>query len=108
MDRQKIENALEELKRLGYITEYYDSYKFTDAGHNYTQKTSRNSWIQITQYGNSSLWVRQNPSRKDSWTFISIDRVTEEQFADFCKYYNINVEDDKQLEIYNEIEFMDI
>lgn len=108
MDKQKIENALEELKQLGYITEYYGSYKFTEAGHNYTSKKSGNSWIQITQYGISSLWVRQNPKYKDSWTFVSINSVTEEQFADFCKYYNINVEDDKQLEIYNEIEFMDI
>ena len=35
MDRQKIENALEELKRLDYIIEY-TSYEFTDAGRNYT------------------------------------------------------------------------
>lgn len=108
MDRQKIENALEALKRLGYITEYYDSYKFTDAGHNYTRKTSGNSWLQITQYSNSSLWVRQNPNRKDSWTFRSINRVTEEQFEDFCKYYNINVEEPTKLVICDEVEFMDI
>ena len=58
MDRQKIENALEELKRLGYIIEY-TSYEFTDAGRNYTRKTSGNSWIHITDYAKSSLWVRR-------------------------------------------------
>lgn len=108
MDRKRIENALEELKRLGYITKYYDSYKFTEAGHVYTHKTSGNSWINITQYSNSSLWVRQNPRRKDSWTFRSFNLVTEEQFEDFCKYYNINVEEPKKLEICDEVEFMDI
>ena len=108
MDRQKIENALEELKRRGYITNYYNSYKFTEAGHVYTHKTSGNSWINITQYSNSSLWVRQNPRRKDSWTFSSFNLVTEEQFEDFCKYYNIKVEEPKKLEICDEVEFMDI
>ena len=108
MDRQKIENALDELKRRGYITNYYNSYKFTEAGHVYTHKTSGNSWIHITQYSNSSLWVRQNPRRKDSWTFRSFNLVTEEQFEDFCKYYNINVEEAKKLEICDEVEFMDI
>ena len=108
MDRQKIENALEELKRRGYITNYYNSYKFTEAGHVYTHKTSGNSWINITQYSNSSLWVRQNPRRKDSWTFRLFNLVTEEQFEDFCKYYNINVEEPKKLEICDEVEFMDI
>ena len=108
MDRKRIEIALDELKRLGYITKYSDPYRFTDAGHNYTRRTSNNSWINITQYGNSSLWVRQNPRRKDSWTFISYEHVTEEQFADFCKYYNINAEEPTKLVICDEVEFMDI
>ena len=126
MDRQKIENALDELKRRGYITNYYNSYKFTEAGHNYTHKTSGNSWLYITQYSNSSIWIRRSPRRKDSWSFVSINLVTEnprrkdswtfrsfnlvteEQFEDFCKYYNINVEEAKKLEICDEVEFMDI
>lgn len=108
MDREKVENALEELKQLGYITKYDGSYKFTDAGHNYTSRTSGNSWIQITEYGNSSLWVRRNPKRKESWAFTSISSVTEEQFADFCKYFNINVEGPTKLVICDEVEFMDI
>ena len=108
MDRQKIENALEELERLGYIVKYSESYKFTEAGHVYTSRRSGNSWIYITQYSNSSLWVRRNPRRKDSWSFVSINLVTEEQFEDFCKYYNINVEEPKKLEICDEVEFMDI
>jgi hypothetical protein len=52
--------------------------------------------------------VRRNPRRKDSWSFVSISLVTEEQFEDFCKYYNINVEEPKKLEICDEVEFMDI
>ena len=89
MVRQKIENALEELKRLGYITEDYVSYKFTDAGCNYTRKTSCNSWIHITEYTGSYLLARREPRYKESWTFIPFNKVTEEQFADFCKYYNM-------------------
>lgn len=108
MDRQKIENALEELKRLGYIIKYYASYQFTDAGRNYTRKTSGNSWIRITESANSSLWTRREPRYKDSWTFIPFNQVTEEQFADFCKYYNINTEEPTKLVIWNEVEFMDI
>ena len=108
MDRQKIVNALEELKRLGYIIEYYTSYQFTDAGRNYTRKTSRNAWINITDYHMSCLWVRRDPRYKESWTLIPFNQVTEEQFADFCKYYNINVEEPTKLVICNEVEFMDI
>ena len=108
MDRQKIENALEELKRRGYITAHYTSYKFTDAGRNYTRKTSGNSWIHITDYAKSSLWVRREPRYKESWTFIPFNQVTEEQFVDFRKYYNINAEEPTKLVICNEVEFMDI
>ena len=108
MDRQKVENALEELKQLGYIAKYDGSYKFTARGHDYTRAASRNSWIFITQYNNSSLWVRRVPRRNDSWAFTSIDRVTEEQFVDFCKYFNINVEEPTKLVICDEVEFMDI
>ena len=108
MDRQKIENALEELKLLSYITEGYASYKFTDAGRNYTRKTSCDRWIYITDHTKSSLWVRREPRYKDSWTFIPFNQITEEQFADFCKYYNINAEEPTKLVIWNEVEFMDI
>ena len=108
MDRQKIKNALEELKRHGYITEHYTSYKFTDAGRNYTRKISGNTWIHITEYSGSCLLARLEPRYKDSWTFIPFNKVTEEQFADFCKYYNINAEEPTKLVICNEVEFMDI
>lgn len=108
MDSQKIKNALEELEQLGYIIKSRDSYKFTEAGHNYTHKTSGNSWLYITQYSNSSIWIRRSPPRKDSWSFVSINLVTEEQFADFCKYYNINAEGPMKLKICDEVEFMDI
>ena len=109
MDRQKIENALEELKRRGYITaQHYTSYKLTDAGRNYTRKTSGNTWSHITECTGSYLWIRREPRYKESWTFIPFSQVTEEQFTDFCKYYNINTEEPKKLIICNEVEFMDI
>lgn len=108
MDIKKVEKALEELKQRGYITMYDGSYRFIDAGHNYTRKKSGNSWIYITQYNNSSLWVRRVPRRNNSWAFMSISSITEEQFEDFCKYFNINVEEPSKLVICDEVEFMDI
>ena len=108
MDGKRVEKALEELKQLGYIFKYGGSYRFTDAGHNYTRRASGNSWIYISQYDNSSLWIRRNPRRNDSWAFTSISSVTEEQFKDFCNYFNINVEEPSKLVICNEVEFMDI
>ena len=108
MDRQKIENALEELKRRGYITAHYTSYKFTDAGRNYTRKTSGECWFNITGHIKSYLLARREPRYKESWTFIPFNKVTEEQFADFCKYYNINTEEPAKLVICNKVEFMDI
>lgn len=108
MDRKKVEAAIEELKQLGYITKYGNSYRFTGPGHDYTHKASGNSWIYVTQYNNTSLWIRRNPQINDSWAFTSIDSITEEQFDDFCKYFNINVDEPSKLVICNEVEFMDI
>lgn len=79
-----------------------------DAERNYTRKTSGNTWNHITEYSGSCLLARLEPRYKDSWTFIPFNKVTEEQFADFCKYYNINTEEPKKLVICDEVEFMDI
>lgn len=108
MDKQKIENTLKVLKRRGYITAHYTSYKFMDAWRNYIRKTSGNTWSHITEYTGSYLLARRAPRYKESWTFIPFNKVTEEQFADFCKYYNINTEEPTKLVICNEVKFMDI
>lgn len=108
MDRKKIEIALEKLKELGYIVACDYTYRFTEQGHNYTEQTSGDAWVWITKSNNSSLWVRRNLRYKGSWTFVPVERVTEEQFEDFCKYYNITIEEPKKLVICDEVEFMDI
>ena len=106
MDLVKIDKALEKLLELHYIEKYGSGYKFTAVGCNYTSQKSGNGWIYLSRVGNKELWLYNN--KFSSWRFVPTIRITEEEFSQFCEYYNINVEDDKQLEIYNEVEFMDI
>ena len=107
MDLAKIDKALEKLLELHYIEKYGSGYKFTAVGCNYTSQKSGNGWIYLSRVGNKELWLYNN-NKFSSWRFVPTIRITEEEFSQFCEYYNINVEDDKQLEIYNEVEFMDI
>lgn len=106
MDLGKIDKVLEKLLELHYIEKSGPGYKFTDTGRFYTKQKSGYSWCYISRFGNTELWLCDN--KYSAWRFVSSNRITEEEFCQFCEYYNINVEDDKQLEIYNEIEFMDI
>jgi hypothetical protein len=110
MQQEKVLDALNILKERGIIdnSNNYNTFLFTIAGREFTKKKSENSWIAITNRELMYLWARYDVKFKDSWTFIKIRDLTEEQFTDFCEYYNINAKDDKQLEIFNEIEFMDI
>jgi hypothetical protein len=106
MDLEKIDKVLEKLLELHYIEKYDSGYKFTVTGRSYTRQKSGNGWIYLSRVGNKELWLCDN--KFSSWRFVPTILITEEEFEDFCKYYNINAEDDKQLKIYNEIEFMDI
>jgi len=106
MDLEKIDKVLEKLLELHYIEKYDSGYKFTVTGRSYTRQKSGNGWIYLSRVGNKELWLCDN--KYSAWRFVPSILMTEEEFEDFCKYYNINVEDDKQLKIYNEIEFMDI
>lgn len=106
MDLGKIDKVLEKLLELHYIEKYGLGYKFTDTGRFYTKQKSGYSWCYISRYSNTELWLCNN--NFSEWRFVSSNRITEEEFYHFCEFYNINVEDDKQLEIYSEIEFMDI
>jgi hypothetical protein len=106
MDLEKIDKVLEKLLELHYIEKYDSGYKFTVTGRSYTRQKSGNGWTYLSRVGNKELWLCDN--KYSAWRFVPSILMTEEEFEDFCKYYNINVEDDKQLKIYNEIEFMDI
>lgn len=106
MDLGKIDKVLEKLLELHYIKKYDSSYKFTYIGHRYTSQKSGNCWTYLSRIDNKELWLCDN--KFSSWRFVPSIRITEEEFRYFCEYYNINVEDDKQLKICDEVEFMDI
>ena len=107
MDLGKIDKVLEKLLELHYIEKYDSGYKFTAVGRNYTRQKSGNGWTYLSRVSNKELWLCDN-NKFSSWRFVPIILITEEEFHDFCEYYNINVEDDKQLVICDEVEFMDI
>lgn len=106
MDLGKIDKALEKLLELHYIEKYDSGYKFTAVGRSYTRQKSGNGWTYLSRVGNKELWLCDK--KYSAWRFVPSILITEDEFRFFCEYYNIIVEDDKQLEIYNEIEFMDI
>lgn len=106
MDLGKIDKALEKLLELHYIEKYDSGYKFTIAGRCYTKQKSGIGWNYLSRIGNKELWLCDN--KFSAWRFVPSILMSEEEFCYFCEYYNINIEDDKQLEIYNETEFMDI
>ena len=106
MDLGKIDKALEKLLELHYIEKYDSGYKFTAVGRSYSRQKSGNGWTYLSRANNKELWLCDN--KYSEWRFVRSNLITEEEFRYFCEYYNINIEDDKQLEIYNEVEFMDI
>jgi len=92
MQKEKVLEALNVLKERGIISEYYeDRFVFTGSGRQFTKQKSGNSWISITNYNIKYLWARYNVKDKDSWTFIKVSDLTEEQFNDFCKYFEVNL-----------------
>lgn len=91
MDRTKVFKALDILvERKFIIKEKNGYYKFLDAGRKYSEYKFGYSWNYILWFGRE-LWVRYNLQSKDSWTFVKIEDVTEEQFNDLCKSYEINL-----------------
>lgn len=94
MQKEKVLEALNILKERGIISNppaYDNKFMFTEAGRYFTKKKSENSWIAITNCELKYLWARYNVKVKDSWTFIKIEDLTEEQFDDFCKYFEVNL-----------------
>lgn len=94
MQKEKVLEALNILKERGIINtpaDFYDRFVFTAQGRDFTKKKSGNSWISITNGELKYLWARYNIKVNDSWTFIKVSDLTEEQFDDFCKYFEVNL-----------------
>ena len=89
MQKEKVLEALNVLKEREIISDYDYRFVFTGQGRQFTKQKSGNSWISITNGELKYLWARYNIKDKDSWTFIKIEDLTEEQFDDFCKYFEI-------------------
>lgn len=102
MDKAKIEDALQNLLDRKLIKPHNNIYTFTSEGWGYSENRSRNSWCDITWHYDDKdrLWVPfkifENEHDWD-WTFIEYDEVTEEQFTNFCKYFDIDVQIDNDL-----------
>jgi len=91
MDRTKVFKALDILvERKFIIKEKNDYYKFSETARKYLEAKCGYSWNYILWFG-KELWVRYNIQSKDSWTFVKIEDVTEEQFNDFCQLYEISL-----------------
>ena len=93
MQKEKVLEALNILKERGIISnlEVDTRFMFTARGRQFTKEKSGNSWISITNYELAYLWARSDVKEKDSWIFIKVESLTEEQFEDFCKYFEVNI-----------------
>lgn len=94
MQKEKVLEALNILKERGIIDnppDYDTRFVFTGKGGQFTKEKSGNRWIAITNCDLKYLWARYNVKDKDSWTFINVSDLTEEQFDDFCKYFEVNL-----------------
>ena len=92
MERSKIQKALQNLLDRKFIIkdEVYGHYRFLPAGEEFTNNKSNNSWAGIV-FQDRELWVRRDPKNSRSWHFIRYDEVTNEQFEDFCNYFEIKL-----------------
>ena len=91
MQEEKVVEALNILKERGIISNYDTRLVFTIEGRQFTKEKSGNSWISITNRELAYLWARHDVKVRDSWTFIKVADLTEEQFEDFCKYFEVNI-----------------
>ena len=90
MDRTRLFKALDILvNRNLIIKEKNGYYRFLEDGKKYVEGKCGYSWNYVVWFG-KELWVRYNLQNPDSWTFIKIEDVTEEQFNDFCQFYEIS------------------
>ena len=97
MDIVKIENALDQLVSKNFIQKKGIIYSFTDEGRKFSKAKSDDSWCDITWLlrtrNESELWVPYSRYQRSDyqwgWSFVKYSNVTEEQFAKFCEYFEI-------------------
>lgn len=92
MERSKIQKALQNLVDRKFIIkdEIYGHYRMLDAGDKFTYNKSKNTWAGIV-WKDKELWVRGKPGNNGTWQFINYNEVTNEQFEDFCNYFEIKL-----------------
>ena len=94
IEQSTIDYMLNILKDRGLITQgYRESIKFTDEGHAYTSKRSRDSWCDIVWSGNC-LWVpvscaKVREDHKYCWDFVAYSKLEEFQIKLFMDYFEI-------------------
>lgn len=90
MERSKIQKALQNLLDRKFIIkdEVYGHYRMLDAGDKFTYNKSKNTWAGIV-WQDKELWVREEPGDNKTWHFIKYPEITNEQFEDFCNYFEI-------------------
>ena len=94
IEQATIDYMLDTLKGRGLITQgYRENIRFTDAGHAYTSRRSRDSWCDIVWSGNS-LWVpafyeKIREDHKYCWDFIEYSKLQEFQIKLFMDYFEI-------------------
>ena len=97
IEQATIDYMLDTLKGRGLITQgYRENIKFTDEGHAYTSKRSRDSWCDIVWSGNC-LWVpvscaKVREDHKYCWDFINYSNLEEFQIKLFMDYFEIEPE----------------
>jgi hypothetical protein len=95
IEQATIDYLLDNLKARGLIEKgVRTNIKFTDAGHAYTSKRSRDSWCDIVWYGDS-LWVpvtgqEIRPNHNYGWDFIKFNKLKDFQIKLFMDYFEID------------------
>lgn len=90
MVRSKIQDALQNLVNRKFIIrdEVHGHYIFLEAGQEFTNNKSIDMWACIV-WMDKELWVREEPGNNKTWHFVNYNEITNEQFEDFCNYYEI-------------------
>lgn len=95
IEQATIDYLLNNLRERGLIENgFNENIKFTDAGHAYTSKRSRDSWCDIVWYGDS-LWVpitctEIRPNHKYGWDFVEYNKLKDFQIKLFMDYFEID------------------
>lgn len=95
MDDERIKEALKNLEDRGLIERCDGYYYFTANGRAFTHNKSNNEWctITITSSNGNALWIRSDPVvAPGDWIFQLFRYITDEQFDDFCNYFEITQE----------------